>query len=310
MVRKLPRIRDIIQLRKSIIMNKAPLTFLFDYAQTNDKTRPYFMREFVENGCNNQVLTDWLISEIIRTPSFEKKLHEDVANTGITFMDAHAPFGPREDLDVVDPFERELMLDRLRLSMRIASRFGIETITIHTGNGRRAIPGYTAEQYHEAIIQSLEALLPLAESLNMIICIENIWFETNTPEKLLDILARVNSPYLGICYDSGHANLMARDRGVEDSAARKSFFDIGPVPYDEHILDKLLPHVVNCHLHDNNGINDQHRLPGLGDIDWERTMKLLATAPKLKCVQSEVSPVRDLTPIALLCKTFKELMAL
>lgn len=145
----------------------------------------------------------------------------------------------------------------------------------------------------------------------MVICIENIWFETNTPELLLDILARLKYPsHLGICYDAGHANLMARDRGFTESAAIHAFKDISPVPYDDRILEKLLPYVVNCHLHDNHGQYDEHLLPGNGDVDWPHIMGLLKQAPRLQCVQSEVIPVRAQVPVAPLCAKFKELMAL
>lgn len=291
-------------------MNTRPLTLLFDYEHTNDKTRPLVMREFVANGCANQVLTDTLISMMIQRPSFEAVLRRDIEATGVTFVDAHAPFGPHEDLHAVSEHERPLMLERLRIAMRLAARFGVKTITIHTGNGSAVYPGYTSAEYHEAIIRSLRELLPLAHELDQIICIENIWFETNTPAQLLDILEQVNDDHVGICYDSGHANLMARDRGFEESHPKKAFKEIGPVPYDEHILEKLLPHVVNCHLHDNNGQYDQHRLPGDGDIDWVKVMGLLKQAPRLACVQSEVIPVREQVPIVKLCSRFKELMAL
>lgn len=291
-------------------MLNVPLTLVFDYANVGDSLRPYVMREFVENGCPNLVMTTQMISGIMQNPSFEKRLRQDLASSGATLVDAHAPFGPNEDLDVVDPEARAIMLDRLKIAIRIASRFGIETMTVHTGNGHRAIPGYTSEQYHDAIIRSLEELLPLAASFNMFLCIENIWFETNTPEQLLDIIDKVQAPNLGICYDSGHANLMTCDRGFEDSQAIRAFKDLGPVPYDDRILEKLLPHVVSCHLHDNHGQDDEHLLPGKGDIDWAHVMGLLKQAPRLKCVQSEVIPVRVQTPIAELCRVFKELMAM
>ena len=291
-------------------MNTCPLTFVFDYEHTNDQTRPMVMREFAANGCANLVLSDTLISMMLQRPSFEATLRRDVEEAGITFVDSHAPFGPGEDLDVVSEADRPLMLERLRMAMRLAARFGVRTMTIHTGNGRCAYPGYTPEQYRDAIIRSLRELLPLARELDMIICIENIWFETNTAECLLDVLAQVNDEHLGICYDAGHANLMARDRGFAESAPIQSFQGIGPVPYDDHILEKLLPHVVNCHLHDNNGQYDQHRLPGQGDVDWPHIMGLLKRAPRLACVQSEVLPVHVRAPIATLCTKFKELMAL
>ena len=60
------------------------------------------------------------------------------------------------------------------------------------------------------------------------------------------------------------------------------------IPFDEHILEKMLPHIVNCHLHDNHGYIDEHINIGQGNIDWEKLIPVLKTAPRLKCVQCEV----------------------
>ena len=45
--------------------------------------------------------------------------------------------------------------------------------------------------------------------------------------------------------------------------------DLGvPVQYEEDLLEKFAPYLVNCHLHDNDGITDSHQQPGTGTIDW------------------------------------------
>ena len=64
-------------------MNTCPLTLLFDYEHTNDRTRPLVMREFVANGCTNQVLTDTLISMMIQRPSFAAALRRDAEAAGV-----------------------------------------------------------------------------------------------------------------------------------------------------------------------------------------------------------------------------------
>jgi sugar phosphate isomerase/epimerase len=70
----------------------------------------------------------------------------------------------------------------------------------------------------------------------------------------------------------------------------------------------MLPHVTTCHLHDNNGVHDQHLLPGRGTIDWGHVIGLLRTAPRLKCFQNEVIPVRTGASIADVCRVFTELL--
>lgn len=285
-------------------MNSVPLTCLFDFEHTNDKTRPYVMQEFAVNGVTNLVLTDTLLSEIMKSPGFAKKLHEDLKNTGTRFVDAHAPFGVYEDLNVPMEELRPLMIERLKLALRLTADFGVASIAVHVGNTPDAFAAYSLDQLQQAIIRSLEELLPLAEQLGITIAIENIWFATSTPEKLLDVLAHFKSASLGICYDAGHANLMAQDCQAENAAPVGAWKRFGAVPYDKRILEKLLSQVTTCHLHDNDGLNDQHRLPGRGTIDWTHTMALLKTAPRLKCFQSEVIPVRTNTSIADVCRTF------
>ncbi len=51
-----------------------PLTHLFAFDQTTDRTRPFFMAEFAANGEYNLVLTDKLIRESMMNPRFVKPL--------------------------------------------------------------------------------------------------------------------------------------------------------------------------------------------------------------------------------------------
>jgi sugar phosphate isomerase/epimerase len=70
----------------------------------------------------------------------------------------------------------------------------------------------------------------------------------------------------------------------------------------------MLPSVTTCHLHDNNGLWDEHVLPGRGNVDWPHVIGLLKKAPRLKCFQNEVIPVRTGASIAEVCKTFNALL--
>ena len=65
--------------------------------------------------------------------------------------------------------------------------------------------------------------------------------------------------------------------------------DSGIIPFDDHILDKMLPNIVTVHLHDNASDTDSHDIPGHGNIDWKTVMGKLKTAPRLRSYQHEVS---------------------
>ena len=79
--------------------------------------------------------------------------------------------------------------------------------------------------------------------------------------------------------------------------------------WEDAALEKMLPHIVNCHLHDNTGMGDRHDLPGTGNLDWDKIVRLLKTAPRLRVIQSEVAYTRYGMPMKTLVEKFKTLFA-
>ena len=286
-------------------MFQVPVTYLFDFEYTDETTRPYVMHEFASNGAKHLVLSDTLISMILRSRKLQDQVLKEMAAEGLSFCDAHAPFGPKNDLFCADESCRPQMLLRQKLVLQITADMGVKTITIHTGNEPNQ-PGVPLEVQYDCVRRSLDELLPFAESLGVTICIENIWWQINTPERLLGIKAHFPTDALGFCYDAGHANLMDKGRNFPESSPFKAWAGVPP-QFDDHILEKMLPHVVNCHLHDNNGITDQHLNPGRGNVDWKKIIPMLKTAPRLAVVQSEVIPVRVRDSIRDICAKFREL---
>ena len=116
---------------------------------------------------------------------------------------------------------------------------------------------------------------------------------------------------LGICFDAGHSNLCAKGYLHEGNnsvhrAVWQKVFNKEP-DWDDQICEKMLPEIVTCHLHDNDGGKDQHLLPGKGNIDWDRISGLLKQAPKLKYIQSEVSVVPNRVSLQELRETFERM---
>ena len=116
---------------------------------------------------------------------------------------------------------------------------------------------------------------------------------------------------LGLCYDAGHANLCAKGYLHEgEKSIHRAVWQIlfGKEPdWDDKICEKMQSQIVTCHLHDNDGSKDQHKLPGEGNVDWKHIADLLRNAPRLKCIQSEVSCLRNKVTIPQLCSKFREL---
>ena len=289
-------------------MNRVPLTFLMPFIE-NEKLRRVMLSEFAANGAENIVLSDALIKSIKTDPALAKTYQDEMAAAGLKFADAHAPFGPAVDMNNADA-SGMLALNHT-LDLHIAALMGVKSITIHTGNDSN-VPGVSTDGQLDRISFMLDKLLPEAEKLDVAIAIENIWVPVNTPENLWKIKNRFPTPYLGFCYDAGHANIMSYTNGRvhDESAAARSYWtkcNAGEPAWDDDILEKMLPELINCHLHDNCGNIDEHDLPGKGNINWEKTVRLLQQAPRLKAIQSEVIINRVNVSVKELVEKFKEL---
>lgn len=84
------------------------------------------------------------------------------------------------------------------------------------------------------------------------------------PENLLELIKRVRniSPAadaLCVCVDTGHTNLAVK---------------MGHPPVSD-VIRKLGSLVEVLHLHDNDGVKDQHKIVGTGIIDWKDTLAAL-----------------------------------
>ena len=149
------------------------------------------------------------------------------------------------------------------------ARFGGDAVVMH------AYPLPADEQMAQLIWgqlrKTLDALQPYAIERGVKIAIENLvdfqsikfdgaaYADVGDNWGLIGRLFEVYSAeFLGLCYDSGHANL-----GYDRMDGLESF------------LDRL----IVLHLNSNDGSGDQHRNVFADDIDWDRLAKLIAQSP-------------------------------
>ena len=289
-------------------LDKLPLTYFFEWDAVDEKARRMAMAEFSANGARHLVLTHTLLKMLCGTPALYRKLAAELAEANLDLVDAHAPF--RDECDLWLPVEeyRRQMIARRKFELQLVCDFGVKTCTIHVGNW--PYPGHTLGDYRDAVRRSLDELLPVAERLDVTIALENLYKPLNLPDDIVGFVEEFGSDHLGLCFDAGHANILARGGEFPDGTAYASCASMGTKPvWDARALDKMLPHVVSCHLHDNRIRRDDHNLPGTGTVDWKTVLKKLSRAPRLKCIQSEVEPLRHGIPIGRLCSTFRKLLS-
>ena len=283
-----------------------PVTFFCNFGESSEHERRLMMADFAAAGAEHLVLSHELIALILKDVSLMDKLNKEMESVGLTFVDAHAPFGQFADLNVPQEHLRRQMFIRHKLHINIAADMGVNTITIHTGN-EYYHPGIPLEKQIDNVSLALEKILPAAEERKATICIENIWCRLNTADVLLKIKERFPTDALGFCFDAGHANNVEKGHLYERNSVYDAYILTGAaVEYDDKVLEKMLPHIVNSHLHDNNGQYDTHKNIGNGNIDWKKVMHLLREAPRLKCIQSEVLPMQNkLSPQEICNAVFK-----
>lgn len=291
-------------------MYPVPVTYLYDFEEVSEKMRPRIMHEFAANGAKHLVYTAGLIRQCLQNMTNLERMQKEMAAEGLTFVDAHVPYENELNLNApVSPARRRIMAKYQKLVMEMTAYMGVKTLTVHSGNNSWFTPEQCSlQQNMDNVCAMLDLVLPTAEELGITYCMENIWFQTNTPDFLIAIKEKFPTDALGFCYDAGHANEMDKGRLYEDSNAGRAFEKVGvPVPWDDHILEKLLPNVVNCHIHDNTGQWDDHKIPGRGNVNWDHIVSLLKQAPRLQCIQSEVHPVHANESIREICEAFRKL---
>lgn len=136
----------------------------------------------------------------------------------------------------------------------------------------RIVSAQTLEAIHQYNLRWFSELLPYAEKYGVTIELENTfdYYHLRMPsdpqlphitaEQLIALADGLNSPYVGICLDTGHANIAGQD-----------------IP---QMIRAFGTRLHTLHLNDNfgkrSGVNeDLHLFPGDGNIAWEPVMAAL-----------------------------------
>ena len=274
-------------------MKNIPLTYNIPFNLFTDELRRCILREFALNGAKHLVLGTTLIGMTMSDPELLKKVDKDMESAGLSFCDSHAPYGHHWDLGCVFEDERPALLSRIKTVIETVAFFNVKTMTIHMG-----IPseGVSLEKHFANVCASLEELLPYAEERGVIICVENTFAWRGLHENLFKLKEIFPTDTLGYCFDSGHSNMTTKPETLEKA------------PLDSFgFIEHMLPHIVNCHIHDNDGMHDRHDLPGRGCVQWQKLVPLLKSAPRLKSVQSEVHMAAHGVAVRELVETFERL---
>ena len=299
-------------------MQQVRCTHFYDWSSINEHLFEAALNEFAENGVRTLTFATFFTNYVYGNPNKAVWLRQLLDKTGVTMPDAHGLWSGLWDLCAADTFMRTHLAAGHSLCLEILADFGVRTYTVHIGAAECSTNGgrFTQEMLDRARV-TLDAILPTAERLGMVVCVENAFEPANTPAAVLATIEPFKgSPAVGVCLDVGHAHVMDADIPRTDKELADNWIDQhawggrireGFVPMRDAIR-MLAPHIVTCHVHDNNGLSDQHLCPGLGNCDFDVVFEELARCPRLESVQDETCFHAGGTAIAHACKVFRDLM--
>ena len=292
----------------------------FFLASAPERLYECLLREYADLGATALSMPNALLEAFLAKPEKGVAFRGLLEKTGVTMPDIHAPWGGLWDLGAVDTFMRPHAIAGHRLCLEIAADFGAKTYTVHIGRGDCAVNGGRfSPEMRARVLGALEGILPTAERLGIVVCVENQFSPPSTPAVVASCIEHFGgSPAIGCCIDTGHAHLMDPEVPRPEGAPI-----VGPTfnkdCWGGHIQDGLLPlrdafrilapHIVTAHVHDNNGLGDQHLCPGQGNCDFGLVFSELAKCPRLQSVQDETSHQNSGVSIARVCRVFDELMS-
>lgn len=139
----------------------------------------------------------------------------------------------------------------LREEIDLCKRLGADPLVVHPRSLNLEAGTWDASATLDRspdALRTVRGLLDYAGDASVRLALEN------GPMDLLREVLEVFGEHhaLGICVDTGHANL------------HRDLYDEPSVAFLEQFADSL----IHLHLSDNDGSGDQHRAPGGGTIDW------------------------------------------
>lgn len=197
---------------------------------------------------------------------YARPYKEAAAKYGVTFNQMHAPFPTYAENQVGS----DMVMRCIKGCIRVAGYLDCKYVIVHP-----AFLGYDrqldSKTEWDLNISRYSELIPYAKKYGVVICLENMFTGFNgkiygaccsdmaSANRYIDALNEIAGEKLfGFCFDVGHALLIGREI--------------------YSAIMEIAPNLVALHIHDNNGVSDQHISPYMGVMDWDRFVKALRDA--------------------------------
>jgi sugar phosphate isomerase/epimerase len=174
-------------------------------------------------------------------------------------LSLHTPFtmNPSDKIPII----RDANIAYLKRCVTVAHELNATHVTTHVGYSL----GFRTwkQEALTRLVVNLKQILQDCQKLEVKLAIENVnpmpegselFYLGDSIEECDYLLSELDSPYLNLCLDIGHANT-----------------NEGPLAY----IHKFGKKIINVHFHDNNGKTDDHLDVGEGTVPWKEVAESL-----------------------------------
>jgi sugar phosphate isomerase/epimerase len=224
-------------------------------------------------------------------PRAAAELAEWMADLRLSFHSMHAPIVEALragkwvgsfSIAAGDETRRKAAIAEVAATLKVAETVPFQYLVLHLGipDGQQTP---AADNQPEAARRSVEEVTALASAVNVRVALEVMPNALSSAAAICHLIEdELEGLDVGICLDYGHANLMG---------------DLGDA------IETVSGHLWTTHVHDNDGRNDDHRVPFAGRIDWDAAMMETQKIGYDGVLMFEVADTGD--PIEVLKRTVK-----
>ena len=189
--------------------------------------------------------------------AYYKEELDAIREAGLTISQAHAPF-PYYDPKMVKEETPDYMIGVYKKIILFLDRVGCKNLIVHGASLERSNPK-TLDDINALNKKLYTSLIPELQQTNVTVCLENLFSKGITEghcsnpydavREIDELNALAGKECFGLCVDTGHLNLVSAD-------FRRYIPIVGK-------------RIKAFHIHDNDGVTDQHKAPYTGTINWK-----------------------------------------
>lgn len=212
--------------------------------------RNQFLPMVLKEGINPEISFNHFTLDHFRKDDF-MNVADQLLEAGLT-VSFHAPFMDLRP-GAIDPEIRKVTTGRLQQVFDLVPYFRPISVVCHASFDKR----YYVSSEHEWLENSIETwkrFLAQATDMDTVIALENV-YETDC-QYLALLLDAFTSPHICHCFDTGHFNVYST------------------TPLEEWI-NGLGDRIGQVHIHDNNGLLDEHLPVGDGNFPFHAFFEMI-----------------------------------